>query len=56
MANATKIRELRFEHTKLRTRLERLKQEAEHTERIEVRFEQLPSIITGPSDGASDSA
>jgi hypothetical protein len=45
MANAAKIRELRLENTKLRTRLERLKQEAEHTGRIEGRFEQLSSII-----------
>jgi predicted RNase H-like nuclease (RuvC/YqgF family) len=45
MENSAKIRELRLENSKLRSTLARLRKQAEQTGRIELRFEQLSSII-----------
>ena len=45
MDNTSTIRALKLENQKLRAQLERLREEAEQTGRIEERFEQLSSII-----------
>jgi hypothetical protein len=45
IANAARIRELQLEKYKLRMTLERVRAQAEQTNRIESRFEQLSSII-----------
>jgi hypothetical protein len=65
MANAARIRELTLESHKLRITLKRLRAQAEQTNRIESRFEQLSSIIMDsqfmapagqPEEDESDSA
>ena len=45
MANQAQIRELRIENEKLKSKLKRLQAQAEETEKIERRFDQLSSII-----------
>jgi hypothetical protein len=45
MAQNAQIRELKLENSKLRTKLKRLREQADQTSRIESRFEQLSSII-----------
>lgn len=43
--NQAKIRELRLQNDKLRTKLKRLHEQVGYTEALEQRFEQLSSII-----------
>ena len=45
MENQATIRALKLENEKLKSKLRRLREEAEKTGRIENRFEQLSSII-----------